>query len=113
MSGGSWDYVYHHIQEAVDGLLHQSDPLRVALGRKLEPFVKALHDIEWVDSCDYGKGQECEAIMAALGTDAKALILNEVVQKARAIKVELDDAIHAATATSSTDSSLGKEHGCV
>ena len=65
MSGGSWGYVYLKIEEAAQDLMYSSDPMRRALGKKLMPFAKALHDIEWVDSMDYGEGADVEAIKAA------------------------------------------------
>jgi hypothetical protein len=98
MSGGSWDYVYYKIQDAVDGLVNDPTPLRRALGRKLEPFVKALHDIEWVDSNDYGKGQDEEAIRAALGENAEAMILAEAIKKAESVAAEFEMLIKAARA---------------
>jgi hypothetical protein len=33
---------------------------------------KAMHDIEWVDSSDYGPGDEIEAIEAVFGDTSKA-----------------------------------------
>lgn len=79
MSGGSWNYICFKIEEVAERLMFSSDPMRRALGRKLEPFAKALHDIEWVDSNDYAPGREHEAIREALGDNWNELKLSEIV----------------------------------
>lgn len=93
MSGGSWNYVYAQVQDVVDRLLHETKANRRALGRMLEKVPDALKDIEWVDSCDYGKGDEDEAIADALGENAKALILREEVAAAREVLGKLQAAL--------------------
>lgn len=65
MSGGSMNYLYSK-------LLYQADfecntPERVEFAAHLELVAKALHDIEWVDSGDYGPGDETAAILACIG----------------------------------------------
>lgn len=77
MSGGSWNYLHQDIEDAARRLVHGAHSScveeRVALGRLLEKVARAMHDIEWVDSCDYGKGDEREAILACVGSlDAAA-----------------------------------------
>lgn len=65
MSGGSYDYVYGRIDEIE--LRHaDKDPRRAAFQKLLKLVAKAMHDIEWVDSCDYGPGGDHEAIDACL-----------------------------------------------
>ncbi len=64
MSGGSMNYLYSRIE--MDATFEQNTPLRKAFAKHLEMVCKALHDIEWVDSCDYGPGDENEAIRACL-----------------------------------------------
>ena len=66
MSGGSWNYLYQRVQEAADLLLESSNRQRQRLGRSLARHATALHDIEWVDSCDMEPGDEVEAIQQAL-----------------------------------------------
>ena len=80
MSGGSWDYVYGKVQDTAESLQHSPDALRRAFGDHLSLCAKALHDIEWVDSCDYGKGGERPAIEAALGVQARVLELEQLQQ---------------------------------
>lgn len=67
MSGGSMDYLYCKVQDAE---FRADSPLRRAFRAHLQLVAKALHDIEWVDSCDYGKGDEEEAIRAVLAPHA-------------------------------------------
>ena len=66
MSGGSWDYVSCKVEEVADRLYDSTVPERRALGARLRLIAKALHEIEWVDSCDSVKGSDTQAIMAAL-----------------------------------------------
>lgn len=80
MSGGSWDYIYGKVQDIAETLQHSPDALRRAFGDHLVLCAKALHDIEWVDSCDYGKGQERPAVEAALGASAYVLELEQLQQ---------------------------------
>lgn len=73
MSGGSYDYACFKIDNMVDELRHtESNPRRAAFKKLLGLVAKAMHDIEWVDSCDYGKGDDHAAIdacFAFMGTD--------------------------------------------
>lgn len=64
MSGGSMNYLYSRIE--MDATFAQDTPLRKAFAEHLDLVCKALHDIEWVDSADYGPGDEDEAIRACL-----------------------------------------------
>lgn len=66
MSGGSMNYVFADVERAAEMLApEQGDPsLWRAVHEHLELMAKALHDIEWVQSGDYGSGDETEAIEA-------------------------------------------------
>jgi len=70
MSGGSWDYISHKFDEVADRLdpAIRYSPEVAAARRKLGELVRlvaiAMHDIEWVDSCDWGPGDELPAIKA-------------------------------------------------
>lgn len=67
MSGGSWGYLFQQVGDAATRLQEKGQrPERVAFGRHLELVAKALHAIEWVDSFDFGKGDEIEPIRCAL-----------------------------------------------
>lgn len=77
MSGGSMDYLYSKVEEAASQM-RGGNPLREAFKAHLEKVAKALHDIEWVDSCDYGDGDENEAIRAVFqhAKRLRALLVN-------------------------------------
>lgn len=67
MSGGSYDYIYHRIEEAAA----QIGPRRVSYLREwfakhLLLVAEAMHDVEWVDSGDYLPGDEDAAIRAVM-----------------------------------------------
>lgn len=83
MSGGSMDYLCFKVDDASFGK-HTAE--RRAFAEHLKLVAKALHDIEWVDSCDYGPGDESEAIRACLAPGA-------VLAAATATAVEARDAL--------------------
>lgn len=99
MSGGSWDYFSHRLEEVAIRLKCDKKPNRRALGNMLLKASKALHDIEWVDSDDYGPGDDDAAIMEALGSNASVLILEETIDKAKLAHDELKVAIDKALKT--------------
>ncbi len=68
MSGGSMNYLYSRIE--ANAVFEQNTNERRAFAKHLELVCKALHDIEWVDSCDTSPGDENEAIRACLASDA-------------------------------------------
>ena len=92
MSGGSWEYLYRKVEEMAEGLAASKNPMRRAFATHLKDVAEAMHDIEWVDSYDYGPGDETNSILRALGKDAPLLILKECV-------AELDEAIVRAQKT--------------
>ena len=56
-------------------------------------MAKALHDIEWVDSADYGPGDDTEAICACLSSGATLEAAVEAAHEARkALTAELERA---------------------
>lgn len=66
MSGRRMDYLYSRVEYAE---FEKNTPERVAFAEHLKKVAKALHDIEWVDSSDYGPGDENEAIMTCITKD--------------------------------------------
>lgn len=78
MSGGSWEYFYSRLEDVAQRLRGCECPYRKALGAKLQLAADALHDIEWVDSCDYGKGDDIKRLKLALGEDHKSLAYQEL-----------------------------------
>lgn len=90
MSGGSMDYLYSKVEWAT---FHTDTPERAAFAKHLKLVAKALHDIEWVDSCDYGPGDESAAIRACLGESAVLEATIEAANVAReALTVEIERA---------------------
>jgi len=92
MSGGYYNYQYRAIQDLAVAIVG-STPLRKAFKKHLTLVSDACHDIEWVDSCDYGKGDEDAAILACLGDDAGAKVLAEVAGRAEKVLAELKTAL--------------------
>lgn len=69
MSGGSMNYLYSKLE--YEATFVENTPERRAFAKHLKLVAKALHDIEWVDSADYGPGDETEAIRACLNSGAE------------------------------------------
>lgn len=88
MSGGSMNYLYSSLEYA--GFTADT-PERRAFAAHLKLVAKALHDIEWVDSGDFGPGDENAAIRVCLGD---ALMLQAVLEQAKeaeaALRAEID-----------------------
>ena len=82
MSGGSWEYVYHRVEEIARRLERERAPLRRALGEHLHLVARALHDIEWVDSGDMSEGADEAAIRACLSPHDEARVLAEDLRTA-------------------------------
>jgi hypothetical protein len=73
MSGGSYDYAFSQLHDLASAIRSHAGAstdreLRLAFADLLDRCAKAAHAIEWVDSCDYGPGDEVSAINAALET---------------------------------------------
>lgn len=80
MSGGSYDYIYRNIEDVADRLSDKNhSPLRRAFAKHLKLVAEAMHDIEWVDSGDYGTGDDVKAIEAVF-SDSKSKELKIVVR---------------------------------
>lgn len=93
MSGGSYEYAYQKVEDMAAELEAQRSPLRRAFAAHLKLIVKAMHDIEWVDSCDYKKGDERAAIVAALedcpGQNEMTVLVEDVKAALRAFQDSL------------------------
>ena len=90
MSGGSMNYLYSKLEYAE---FKTDTPERKAFAKHLQLVAKALHDIEWVDSCDYGPGDEDNAIRACLTSNATLEAAVEAAHDARkALTLELERA---------------------
>ena len=89
MSGGSMNYLYSKLLHVAT--FATDTPERKAFRKHLLKVAEALHDIEWVDSCDKCKGDENAAIRACLQPDA---VLWALVEQAKdvmaALRVEIE-----------------------
>ena len=72
MSGGCYGYLYARIDDLAELVEERRDtPLRRAFGLHLRFVAKAVHAVEWVDSCDWPPGAEDAAILDALYTSRR------------------------------------------
>lgn len=78
MSGGSYDYAYGKLEDFLS-TFKADTPARRAFASLLRDVVEAMHDIEWVDSGDYGPGDENAAIERCL---SKEIVLEQVIADA-------------------------------
>ena len=103
MSGGSWDYFCYSLDEIAGRLKDEKATIRRAFGDHLELCSKALHDIEWVDSGDYGDGDDVEAIKKVLADT----LPEKSIEQAKSELVQLRDQINNILAVRPT----GKHNG--
>jgi hypothetical protein len=91
MSGGSMNYIYSKLE--YEATFTADTPERRAFARHLKLVAKALHDIEWVDSGDYGPGDENAAIRACLSDAVMLATVLEMAKEAVAtLQAEIDRA---------------------
>lgn len=94
MSGGSMNYLYSKLE--YDANFRLDTPERRAFKKHLGLVARALHDIEWVESGDYGPGDDTEAIRACLGSGAVLEAVIEAAHEARkALTAEIERACSA------------------
>lgn len=96
MSGGSLDYVYRHVDEAIEKIGASDRPLHRAFASHLRKVSKALHDLEWVWSADKAHGDEDAAIRAVVTRDDEIAAAMERAEQAHR---ELSDALAAVRST--------------
>ena len=88
MSGGSMDYLYQKLQYAS---FRETTPERQAFKKHLQLVAKAMHDIEWVDSGDYGPGDDSESIRKCLNeTDVLEATIETAKVVLNALTAELE-----------------------
>ncbi len=94
MSGGSMDYFYSRVED-VAGSIRLTTPLRRAFRSHLCLVAQALHDIEWVDSSDYGPGDEDAAIDKCLakGAELNAMIalMKETIAESQVVLEKMEE----------------------
>jgi len=84
MSGGSLDYAYWKIDSIIEEIERrgQANVLHKAFIRHLRKVSKALHDLEWVYSCDYSQGAEVDAIKACIDWNKESVsVIREELDK--------------------------------
>lgn len=87
MSGGSYDYAYAHLEELASNIrIRTRDPKRLAFAELLELCAEAARDIEWVDSGDYGPGDEEAALDAVFAFSAPTAMVAELTQQIIALE---------------------------
>lgn len=84
MSGGSYDHAYLRVQEMAGQLSNSDSLLRRAFVVHLDKVAKAMHAIEWVDSCDWGDGDDEAPIRAVLAPGDELSVAIAEAEKARA-----------------------------
>lgn len=89
MSGGSLDYACYKMDSIIEqiereGTYYGMTVLHKAFVAHLKKVSKALHDLEWVYSADYGPGDEEEAIKACINWKKETLkVMGEELEKLR------------------------------
>jgi hypothetical protein len=93
MSGGSLDYVCYRLDDAIDIVASRAKTvLQKAFTAHLRDVSKALHDLEWVFSGDYGEGDETEALSKVVN---KKMELEVATNDARIALKQLQDVLAA------------------
>jgi len=91
MSGGSLDYVYIRVEDAAMQVASRAqNNLHRAFAMHLHKVAKALHDLEWMLSCDTSEGSEIAAIRAVLPDGAE---IECATQRAREALADLQAAL--------------------
>lgn len=91
MSGGSLDYAYMRVDEIADEVKKDAKTsLQRAFAVHLKLVAKALHDLEWVWSNDYGPGDEIEAIKAVVSNKE---VIECATERAREVLNELKEVL--------------------
>jgi hypothetical protein len=90
MSGGSYDYAFGKVEDFIDSLKSRRNNslLRRAFITHLSKVSQAMRDIEWVDSCDYAKGDEDKAIRDCLGSASDGLCVMECIKSLNGVIAE-------------------------
>ena len=91
MSGGSLDYVCYRLDDAIDTIERRATTaLHKAFSSHLRDISKALHDLEWVFSGDYGDGDEVESLKKVVN---KQMELEAATNDARTALKQLQDVL--------------------
>lgn len=91
MSGGSHNYAFIHVDQFADEISRDPDPLRRAFAKHLSKVAVAMRDIEWVDSGDYGAGDDAHAIQCCLGENWKGATYDAILHELHLIEAQIED----------------------
>ena len=91
MSGGSLEYAYSKLSYIADDVERlATTPLQKAFVKHLRDVSKALHDLEWVFSGDYGDGDEVESLRKVIN---KEMELKAATEQAEFALKQLKDVL--------------------
>ena len=91
MSGGSLEYCFYKVDVAVEVIERRAKTvLQKAFAAHLRDVSKALHDLEWVYSCDYSDGDEVAALRKVVN---KQMELEAATNDARIALKQLQDVL--------------------
>jgi len=91
MSGGSLDYVYGRLNDAVSEIKRRATtPLQKAFANHLNDVSMALYDLEMLYSGDFSEGDEIESLRKCV---SNSMVLSCVVDDAKLILEQLQSAI--------------------
>ena len=91
MSGGSLDYVCYKLDDAIEVIERRATTvLQIAFAAHLKDVSKALHDLEWVFSGDYGDGDDVEALRKVVN---KEMELKAATEQAEFALKQLKDVL--------------------
>ena len=91
MSGGSLDYVCYKLDDVIEVIERRATTvLQKAFAKHLKDVAKALHDLEWVFSGDYGDGDDVEALRKVVN---KEMELEAATNDARIALKQLQDVL--------------------
>lgn len=92
MSGGSLDYVYGRLNDAVNEINRRATTtLQKAFAKHLNDVSMALYDLEMLYSGDYGAGDEVESLSKCV---SKNMVLDSIMIDAKLVLEQLQSAIN-------------------
>lgn len=77
MSGGSWNYVFHYLDDIADRLERSRSTTRKAFAQHIRLISKAMYNIEWADSGNIDDKDAIKAINAVF-EDKKTLEARQI-----------------------------------
>lgn len=91
MSSTDWNYACRKFHEAGDLLCNEKDPLRKALGKKVNELAEVMKLIEKVDEGDASSPEDADAIKAFLGESVNQEVLAVLTEDAKTLIKQLQE----------------------